>query len=67
MTLIPANAPFRLFKVIVEGKPVFFKERMHARAARIEHGGVVMRGPDHRRGESFNVSEQTPSSKGAEW
>lgn len=58
----------RLFKVMVEGKPEYFDHKKLAKIRRDraygpENGGVVMRGPDHWKGESFNVSEQTASSK----
>ena len=66
--MLEAKEPFRLFKVIgADGKPRYFKHKQMAKGYRDEVGGVVMRGPDHRRGESFNVSQQTPSSKRAAW
>lgn len=67
--MFPQNeAPHRLFKIIVDGKPAYYKDRKIAKAARdAAGGGVIMRGPDHWKGESFNVSEQTPSSKKASW
>lgn len=62
----------RLFKVLEGDKPHYFFHKGMAkkfRDALIEAGksAVIMRGPDHRKGESFNVSEQTPSSKQAAW
>lgn len=51
----------RLFKIDVDGKtPVYFNNKRQAKAERdkLRDAGhetvVVMRGPDHRRGESFN-------------
>ena len=51
----------RLFKIDIDGKtPVYFNNKRQAKAERDklrEEGyadAVVMRGPDHRRGESFN-------------
>ena len=51
----------RLFKVDPDGKtPVYFSNKRQAKAARDklrEEGhekAVIMRGPDHIRGESFN-------------
>lgn len=65
----------KLFKVVPPGakgawcfdnKPEAKKVRDTIRAACNEKGAktiVVMRGPDHWRGESFNKSRKTPSSK----
>lgn len=56
----------RIFKVVDgKGKPFYFRQKIEAKGARdtMTGPGVVMRGPDHWRGESFNVSSQTPSSK----
>ena len=49
----------RLFKVMKKGEPTFFSRKDSAKAernAQNKNGGsaVVMRGPDHWRGESFN-------------
>jgi len=57
----------RLFKVVVEGKPEYFDNKTIAKVRRDraygpKDGGVVMRGPDHWKGESFNVSKQTPKT-----
>ena len=47
----------RLFKVIRDGSPVFFDYKPQAKAVRNAiNGAVVMRGPDHGLGESFNTS-----------
>jgi hypothetical protein len=45
-------------------------DRDNMNADRDKPGGgpwTVARGPDHWRGESFNVSKQTPSSKRSAW
>lgn len=62
----------RLFKVLEGDKPHYFFHKGMAKKFRDEleaigKPAVVMRGPDHRRGESFNVSKQTPSSKRRDW
>ena len=62
----------KLFKVINHGKPIFCDSKQTAKAVRdlARQGGensVVMRGPDHWRGESFNVSSRTRSHQKAEW
>lgn len=60
----------RLFKIEAGGDPVYFDNKRLAKRERdLMHdqgktGVVVMRGPDHRRGESFNVSSQTERSHG---
>ncbi len=61
--------PHRFYKILVAGKPVFYKDRNMAKRARDEAGGgVVMRGPDHWKGESYNRNlNPTPSSKVVEW
>lgn len=55
----------RLFKIDVDGKtPVYFNNKRQAKAERdkLREAGhtqvVVMRGPDHRRGESFNKAQR---------
>jgi hypothetical protein len=60
----------RIFKVTTKslGEPRYFSNKRGARVfrdERIEAGEscVIMRGPDHWRGESFNTSEKTRSSK----
>lgn len=58
----------RLFKIYAQ----YFQEKRYAKLFRDEiniggAGAVVMRGPDHWRGESFNVSKQTQSSKRRIW
>lgn len=62
--------PDRIFKVLTPGfDPRYFRYKSQAKRLRdtmIQDQGrtsVVCRGPDHWRGESFNVSTQTPSSK----
>lgn len=60
----------RLFKLMVEGKPEYFDNKKLAKIRRdraygpdaAKHGGVIMRGPDHWKGETFNVSTQTPKT-----
>ena len=60
----------RLFKVEAGGNPVYFENKRLAKRERdrLHDDGktdiVIMRGPDHRRGESFNVSKQTERSYG---
>lgn len=60
----------RLFKIDVGGDPIYFDNRRvakHKRDQMLDEGGTnisVMRGPDHRRGESFNKSEQMEPSHG---
>jgi hypothetical protein len=47
----------RLFKVVKEGESVFFRAKEGAKEFRDQiKGAVVMRGPDHGLGESFNTS-----------
>jgi hypothetical protein len=61
----------RLFKLQIEGKPEYFDNKKIAKIRRdrafgpdaVKHGGVIMRGPDHWKGESFNVSKQTPKTE----
>lgn len=54
----------RLFKIEVEGKPVYCDDKRVAKRLKKDYGAeVVMRGPDHRLGESYNIASQTPSSK----
>ena len=55
----------RLFKVVVEGKPEYFDHKQLAKTRRdqVDNGGVLMRGPDHWKGESFNISKQTPKTE----
>ena len=55
----------RLFKIVVEGKPEYFDNKTVAkiRRDRVANGGVLMRGPDHWKGESFNISKQTPKTE----
>jgi hypothetical protein len=58
----------RLFKIMKGNEAVYFNNKAMAKLERdalIAEGktAVVMRGPDHRKGESFNKSSQTPSSK----
>ena len=61
---------FRLFKIEAGDTPVYFDNKRLARRERdlmYDDGKtdvVIMRGPDHRRGESFNVSQQTERSHG---
>ncbi len=56
----------KLFKIESGKMLTYFDNKRLAKRARdqmIEGGAsniVVMRGPDHRRGESFNVSKQMP-------
>lgn len=60
----------RLFKLMVEGKPEYFDNKKLAKIRRdraygpdaTKHGGVIMRGPDHWKGESFNTATQTPKT-----
>lgn len=60
----------RLFKIEAGGDPVYFDNKRLAKRERdlLHDDGktdvVVMRGPDHRRGESFNVSDQMERSQG---
>ena len=54
----------RLFKVEENGTPVYFNDKRKAKIERdrlIAEGksAVVMRGPDHRKGESYNENEQS--------
>lgn len=60
----------RLYKVATKtlAAPRYFDDKMVAKTLRDERKEagehcVVSRGPDHPRGETFNVSKQTPSSK----
>lgn len=62
------NPQPRLFKVMEGEKPVYFNNKRSAKRLRdklIEAGkaAVVMRGPDHYRGESFNKSRQMPGKR----
>ena len=57
----------RLFKIMKGDEPVYFNNKRLAKLERdalIAEGkqAVVMRGPDHWKGESFNVSSKTPKS-----
>ena len=60
----------RLFKIEAGADPVYFDSKRvakHERDKLIDDGKtgiVVMRGPDHKRGESFNVSQQMERSHG---
>lgn len=46
----------RLFKVVHNDKTYHFTSKRTAMVFRdkADYAGVIMRGPDHRRGESFN-------------
>ena len=64
----------RLFKIqpTKKAEPVYFQHKQQARAHRDQLladgiSTVVMRGPDHWRGESFNVSKNTPGARQREW
>ena len=65
------NPQRRLFKVATAtGRdPAYFNNKGVAKADRDARVApcVVMRGPDHWRGESFNVSTRTASSRGIVW
>ena len=59
-----------LFKIETQNSgPVFFPNKDEAKDFRLEmqDGGaknvVIMRGPDHRRGESFNKTVNTPKTR----
>lgn len=59
----------QLFKVEIDGKPSYFNSKRNAKKARdgATRICIVMRGPDHWRGESYGRSlTQTASSK-REW
>ena len=66
-------AQLRLYKVMEGEKPHYFFYRKLARDFRdgqIEAGksAVVMRGPDHGRGESYNRTlDPTPSTQKVTW
>lgn len=59
----------KVFKVTVEDKPEFFQSKGLAKIRRDrahapkDAGRVVMRGPDHWRGESFNKTKRTRGSR----
>jgi len=59
----------KLFKVMVESKPEFFQNKGLAKIRRDrahapkDVGRVIMRGPDHWRGESFNKTMRTRGSR----
>jgi hypothetical protein len=62
----------RLFKVVSPRfpEPTYFGNKEDAKSFRDElepANLVVMRGPDHWRGESFNVSKQTPKRGARKW
>ncbi len=60
----------RLFKIEVGGESIYFDNKRLAKRERnrLYDGGktkvVVMRGPDHRKGESFNVSQKMERAAG---
>jgi hypothetical protein len=66
----------KLFKVVAGGTPFYFETKMDAKHYRnmkpsntsgAYSDSVVMRGPDHWRGESFNKSAVTKSQKKDIW
>lgn len=61
----------KLFKVMDDNRPAYFEAKRDAKVKRdamLNNGrsAVVSRGPDHWRGESFNISKQTPGA-GRRW
>ncbi len=65
----------RLYKIQHgDTEPVFFKDKRTAKIHReaLEYDGVpgniiIMRGPDHWRGESFNITTNTPRTQKHRW
>lgn len=61
-----AEPQLKLFKIVVGKEPFYFNRKVDAKRARDDlllntSDRVVMRGPDHWRGESFN---KTSSKRG---
>ena len=57
----------QLFKVMVGrhlDMPFYYDRKEDAKVERAQHkGAVIMRGPDHWRGESFNVARNTRKTR----